>query len=125
MKIGQISLKILLLIAANDAFDTIAQLLMKRGLAHFSTSNSPDTIYVWLGVAVYVLTFFLWMIILREVNLSVALPVGSMSYIVVPMAAMFVLHEHLNCFRWIGIAAIVAGICFLAQSKTHKNEDHV
>jgi drug/metabolite transporter (DMT)-like permease len=137
MKIGQIALRIFFLIIANDTLDTVAQLLMKRGLAHFSINTlfvsgaglfrlgSPDTIFLWLGVVVYALTFFMWMIVLREVDLSVALPIGSMSYIFIPMAAILILHEHMNLFRWVGIVFIVLGICFVSQSKMRKGEHNV
>lgn len=137
MKIGQIALRIFFLIIANDALDTIAQLLMKRGLVHFSINilftsgfnffhlGSPDMIFLWLGVLVYVLTFFMWMIVLREVDLSVALPIGSMSYIIIPMAAILILHEHVNLFRWMGIISIVLGIGFVSQSKMCKGEHNV
>lgn len=137
MKIGQIALRIFFLIIANDTLDTVAQLLMKRGLAHFSINtffvsgvnffylSSPDTIFLWLGIVVYALTFFMWMIVLREVDLSVALPIGSMSYILIPMAAILILHEHVNLFRWVGIVFIVLGVCFVSQSKMHKGEHNV
>ena len=119
MKIGQITLRIFFLIIASDAMDTIAQLAMKRGL------NSPETIFFWIGILIYISTFFLWMTVLREVDLSVALPIGSISYIVVPLAAMFLLHEHVNIFRWIGIMLIVFGIWFVSQSKMGKGDHHV
>jgi len=137
MKIGQIAIRIFFLIIANDTLDTVAQLLMKRGLAHFSINTlfvsgadlfrlgSPDIIFLWFGVVVYALTFFMWMIVLREVDLSVALPIGSISYILIPMAAILILHEHVNIFRWVGIVFIVLGICFVSQSKMRKGKQNV
>ncbi len=128
MKIGQIALRIFFLIIANDVLDTGAQLLMKRGLAsgfNLFHLGSPDMIFLWLGVLVFALTFFIWMVILREVDLSVALPIGSMSYIIIPVVAVLILHEHVNIFRWVGIVFIVLGICFVSQTKMRKREHNV
>ncbi len=129
MKKNHLTLKIFSLIVLNDIVDTIAQLIMKKGLvqtgispvtlsniAEFVTRNISSTL-VWLGVLIYALNFFIWIIILYKIDLSIAMPVGSTSYIFVPLAAILFLHEYVCPIRWIGILCIILGIHFAAQSK--------
>jgi len=129
MKKSHLTFKIFALIVLNDVIDTIAQLLMKRGLVDTGISSvnlgniieftvrNASSVMVWLGVLIYVLNFFVWIVILYRVDLSVAMPVGSTSYIFVPIAAIIFLHEHVSPIRWLGIACIVLGIHFVSQSK--------
>lgn len=128
MKNNGLTLKVFLLIVLNDIGDTIAQLIMKKGLIvtgidnvtvanlfEFS-SRSAQSPLVWMGLVVYIFNFFLWIAILSRVDLSIAMPVGSTSYIFVPLAAMVFLHENVSLIRWVGILLIVAGIHYVSRS---------
>ncbi len=130
MKNNSLTLKVFLLIVLNDIGDTIAQLLMKKGLSHtgidsvninniaeFSSKNAASPL-IWIGIFVFILNFFVWIVILSRVDLSIAMPVGSTSYIFVPIAAMIFLHEHVSLMRWAGIALIIMGIHFVSQSRS-------
>jgi drug/metabolite transporter (DMT)-like permease len=132
VKANHLTLKIFALIILNDMGDTLAQLIMKKGLirtgitsvafaniAEFAIRNA-SSVLVWLGVLVYILNFFVWIIILYKIDLSVAMPVGSFCYIFVPLSAVFFLHEHVSMLRWAGIALIVLGIHFVTQSTKTK-----
>ncbi|HPM42242.1 MAG TPA: EamA family transporter [Candidatus Omnitrophota bacterium] len=129
MKTGHLTLKVFLLIVLNDVGDTIAQFFMKKGLAQtgitcVTFSNIADFLarsigsgLLWLGLAVFALNFFVWIVILYKVDLSIAMPVGSTSYIFVPLVAVFFLGEHISILRWAGITLIVLGIHFVSKSK--------
>jgi drug/metabolite transporter (DMT)-like permease len=129
MRKSHLTFKIFALIVLNDVIDTIAQLIMKRGLVDTGISSvnldniiefavrNTSSVMVWLGVIIYMLNFFVWIIILYRMDLSIAMPVGSTSYIFVPIAAVIFLHEHVSPIRWLGIACIVLGIHFVSQSK--------
>ena len=120
IKIGQLPLKIFLFIVANDLLDTTAQLLMKTGIHHLFNFGNPHFFLFWIGVAIYLFNFFLWMKILSKIDLSVALPLASSSYILIPLAAVFFLHEFVSPIRWLGLVLIVLGIYFVSQSKPSK-----
>lgn len=129
MKIGHLTLKIFILIVLNDLGDTLAQALMKKGLVftgitNVTMSNIAEFVsrgvcspMLWLGILVYVLNFFVWIIILYKVDLSIAMPVGSFSYIFVPLTAIAFFHERIDPLRWLGIVCIMLGIHFVSQSK--------
>ena len=129
MKQNHLTLKILFLIILNDLIDTTAQIFMKKGLAHtginsvnlgniadFAVRNASSG-FLWLGLFIFALNFFVWIVILYKVDLSIAMPVGSFSYIFIPVCAMLFLHEYISPVRWIGIISIVLGIHFVAQSR--------
>jgi len=132
MKSNNITLKILFLIVLNDIGDSVAQLLLKKGfvaggvgpvgfanIGEFIARNSTSP-FVWLGLLVYALNFFIWIIILYRVDLSVAMPVGSTSYIMIPFLAIFFLGEHVSPLRWLGTILIALGIWFVMQSPKHQ-----
>jgi len=124
-----LTLKVFALIVLNDVGDTIANLFMKKGLAEtgiasvglgnlaeFVVRNSSSPL-LWLGILIYALNFFVWIVILYKVDLSIAMPVGSTSYIFVPIVAAVFLHERVSLLRWVAIFLIILGIHFVSQSK--------
>lgn len=131
-KINQLPLKIFLLIILNDLLDTSAQLLMKKGLGlvelnsvmaffhHLIDFSNHGIFLFWLGLAIYLSNFFLWMKILSQIDLSVALPLASSSYILIPIAAVYFLHEFVSPLRWLGLVLIILGITFVSKSKPSK-----
>lgn len=66
------------------------------------------------GLGLYVLGTFTWLILLSRVRLSIAYPMMSISYFLVTILSVVVLHEKV---RWryaiIGLAFIVAGVSFI------------
>ena len=125
---GPLTFKIFLLILLNDLGDSLAQFLMKKGLLQtgveagswqgtiaFLAHNVSSPI-IWMGIIVYALNFFLWIVILSRIDLSVAMPIGSTTYLIIPLLAMFFLKEQVTLTRWFGITLIVVGIYFVSQS---------
>ena len=123
-----LTLKVFLAIVMNDISDSLAQLLMKKGLSntgvdflHFQNigdffSRNASSPLLWLGILIYASNFFIWMIILLKVDLSIALPVGSSSYALIPLLAMIFLKESVPPLRWLGILLIIAGVHFVSKS---------
>ncbi|MBF0511471.1 MAG: EamA family transporter [Candidatus Omnitrophica bacterium] len=124
IKIGQVPLKIFLFLILNDLFDTSAQLLMKKGIHYSFDFAHHDCFFFWVGVSIYIFNFFLWMFILSKINLSVALPLASIGYILIPLASVIFLHEHILPTRWIGLVLIVTGIYFISKSQPKAQDNH-
>jgi len=130
IKINQLSLKVFLFVVVNDLVDTTAQLLMKKGLGnadlntvaayfnHLLNFSHPIIFIFWIGLSLYISNFFLWMKILSKIDLSVALPLACVGYILIPIASVLFLHEHVLPARWLGLILIVLGIYFISQSKS-------
>jgi drug/metabolite transporter (DMT)-like permease len=122
------TLKIFCLILGDNFANSTAQLLMKKGLHHpvadffsfhalfnFILGNIASPM-LWLGISIYAFSFFIWIVILSNVDLSVAMPMASTDYLLVPLLAIIFLHETVSPLRWIGIVTIVLGIYFVSKS---------
>jgi drug/metabolite transporter (DMT)-like permease len=76
--------------------------------------------FLWAGLCSVVLTFVIWSTILSKIDLSVAVPIASFSYILVPLVSIIVLHEKISAIRWLGIFFILAGVIFVSLSSKEK-----
>ncbi len=123
-----LTLNVFLAILMSDVSDSLAQVLMKKGLSavgihliHFQNmadffSRIASSPLVWLGLLVYASNFFIWIIILSKVDLSIALPAGSASYAFIPLLAVVFLHESVTPLRWLGFALIILGVFVVSKS---------
>lgn len=125
-----LTLKIFLAVLLNDTIDALAQVLMKKGLLvpaafslgvhdfiFFITSNAISPL-VWIGIFLYTVNFFVWIAILSQIDLSLAIPLGSTTYLVIPLIAMVFLHEKMTLLRWGGVFLIIAGMYVLSKSRS-------
>jgi len=69
-----------------------------------------------LGTAMQAVYFGLWLAVLSWEDLSVALPLQALSYIVVAFLAQWYLGEHVTPMRWAGICLICAGVALVTRS---------
>ena len=116
MKLGQVSISVFILIIMIDICDTAATLFLKEGSVHF------NIIFLSLGILAYIINFILWMKVLSKVDLSIALPLASASYILVPIISVLFLHEQVGLVRWLAISLIIIGIYFISQSDPVESE---
>jgi drug/metabolite transporter (DMT)-like permease len=75
---------------------------------------------LWAGLLLYIINFFVWITVLSQSDLSVAFPVASISYILVPLLSVVFLHEQTTFKQWAGIFLIVIGITLVIQSDHKK-----
>ena len=128
-KTGGLTLRIFLAIFLNDTVDALAQVLMKKGivggavaswnlhdLVFFVTQNAVSPLVI-AGVILYALNFFLWIIILTKIDLSLAVPLGSTTYALIPFSAVVFLHEKISMMGIAGILCVILGILVLSKSK--------
>lgn len=69
-----------------------------------------------LGTALQAVYFGLWLAVLSWEDLSVALPLQALSYIVVAFLAQWYLGEQVNGMRWAGICLICIGVALVTKS---------
>ena len=128
-KTGSVTLKIFLAIFLNDAIDALAQVLMKKGIVggavtswslhdlfSFVAQNAASPLVI-AGIILYALNFFIWIIILSKIDLSLAVPLGSTTYALIPLSAVIFLHEKIAVMGIVGILCVIFGILILAKSK--------
>ena len=68
------------------------------------------------GTAMLAVFFFLWLAVLSWEDLSVALPLQALNYILVAFLAQYFLHETVTPLRWAGTLLVAAGVALIARS---------
>jgi drug/metabolite transporter (DMT)-like permease len=103
------------------------QVLIKRGLNDFCDLDFSSGLvvaymkiflspFVILGIALYFIAVLFWLYALSKLDLSYAYPFLALTYVLVALASLFFLHEHISILRWIGILAIFFGVILISRS---------
>lgn len=105
-----------------------AQLLLKAGMNRIGefefhlTNVLPIGVQVatnlpiLLGLAAYVVSVLVWMMVLSRVDVSMAYPMVSLGYVINAIAAYFLFAEPLSALRVSGIFVILLGVFLVARS---------
>ncbi|MEG6522889.1 EamA family transporter [Desulfotomaculum sp. 1211_IL3151] len=97
--------------------NTLGVYLVKAGFNQISINGNYLNGRLFLGASLYVVSFFIWMIILKSSNLSTTYPVVvSLSIIFVATCGYVLLHETVTQRQVLGIAMVIMAI-FLIQGK--------
>jgi drug/metabolite transporter (DMT)-like permease len=67
------------------------------------------------GMLVYFVATFFWMHLLGKYDYSRIYPMISMVYIIALLYAVFLFHEHVTIYKWIGTLFIMIGIYFISR----------
>ena len=126
---NRITLKLLLFLISTDFLETFTQYCFKKSaLAESSLliTNPRDAYiflksicfsgFLWLGLGSVFITFIIWSTILSKIDLSVAVPICSFSYILVPLVSIFFLKEQVTLLDWTGILFILIGVIVVSMS---------
>lgn len=121
------SLKLILLILAAEIFICSAQFLFKTGankLKNHSLNTIPGYIAfikaslvlpaVWGGLLLNTLAVVVWILVLALVDLSLAIPLDSVHYVVILLGSHFFLKERLTWDRIAATLFIAGGIALVA-----------
>ena len=118
----------MILILTGVMLNAAAQLLLKigmRAIGHFELTTANiwpiglqivTSLPIIGGIACYVVSILIWLVVLSRVEVSVAYPMVSLGYIVTALAAYFWLGEALEPMRIAGIAIIMVGVWMVAKT---------
>jgi drug/metabolite transporter (DMT)-like permease len=108
---------------------TIGDILLARGmkeLGDLSAMNVKGILNVSLqaltspklvlGTAMLAVFFFLWLAVLSWEDLSVALPMQALNYILVAFLSQYLLHEVVTPMRWAGTVLVAIGVIMITKS---------
>ena len=70
-----------------------------------------------LGLFCYFVQGIFWTLALRHLDLSIAFPLGSLSFVAVAVLSAAILGEVVGGKRWVGIALILAGATLLGTAR--------
>ena len=116
------------LILVSVTLAAIAQVTLKIGVNHVTDANGGElalnadalrqiatTWLVWLGIGIFGLSAVLWIFALSRTSLSFAYPFAALGYVLILLASIVFLHEHVPVLGWVGVGFIVVGIFLIAQ----------
>lgn len=105
-----------------------AQLALKQGMRQigyfaFSLENCGRIFlavaanpYILAGIACYVVSVGVWLLVLSRVEVSFAYPLLSIGYIVTALAGRLFFQESIDVSRWTGILVICLGVWLVTRS---------
>lgn len=104
------------------------QLLFKEGATKldiaFSGPGGPIMLawrmltnpFIFFGLALYAISTFFWIIVLKQKELSLVYPLLASSYILVVLFSIFFRHEPVSLTRWLGVVVISFGVFLITRS---------
>lgn len=125
---GIFLIKVMALVILKDTIESFGDLFFKMGtlstgihnvtmanMLEFASRLTSNP-WLWAGIILYLANFFLWITLLSRVDLSVAFPMSSLTYIIVPLLAIVFLQEKVQPVRWTGIFFIIIGVSLAGRS---------
>lgn len=98
------------------------QLLLKKGMNRykkFRINDFPKLIKnqtVMMGIIAYGASVPLWLLVLKQLDLSYAFPMVSLNYFFIALFSKWIFKEHISKKRWLSIATIVFGVILVSLS---------
>lgn len=96
--------------------NAVAQVILKKAGVKSISWEMFFNKFVWAGAILYVSAFWLWVKIINEMEMGVAIPfmVGIM-YVLTLFAAWYFFEEQITVLKFLGIFLIFLGIIFLVR----------
>jgi len=69
-----------------------------------------------IGTAMLAIFFFLWLAVLSWEDLSVALPMQALNYVLVAFLSQYFLGETVSPLRWAGTVLVCVGVIMITKS---------
>jgi multidrug transporter EmrE-like cation transporter len=114
--------RIIVLILGAVAFSAVGQLLLKAGVRHLGGLGQLEFLFAALrdmrvlsGLAAWAASTMCWLFVLRVAPLSRAYLLSSLTYVLIPVASLYVFGEQLRRLHVAGMVLILMGIvCLLS-----------
>jgi multidrug transporter EmrE-like cation transporter len=120
---------VLAVLIVSVGFATAGQLTLKKAMERIGpigtaqVNDASDTILrmikeplLWTGLFLFGISALFWLVVLSQIDLSLAYPVVGLSYVLIVGFSKLVLHEHVPTTRWIGVIVVAAGIAVIGWS---------
>ena len=110
----------MVLVLAAVAFSVVGQLFLKSGAQHlaglrhlgFLLAAARD-VRVLSGLAAWAASTLCWLNVLRVAPLSRAYGLSSLTYVLIPLASVYVFGEQIRRLHAVGMVLIIIGIACL------------
>jgi len=121
-------IKTIILIIVAEIWNTLGQVLYKKGANDFShkpLKNIRNVLdfcasilksrLIVLGFISMVISLFVWVLALANADLSFVFPMGSINYIFILLATRIFLNEKLDRMKLIGTSIIIVGLFLIGR----------
>ncbi len=112
--------KTVVLILGAVVFSVVGQLFLKSGAQHLSATDRFDFLFaaardhhVLSGLAAWIASTICWLYVLRVVPLSRAYGLTSLTFVLVPLASVYVFGEQVRRLHGVGTVLILIGVACL------------
>ena len=79
-----------------------------------------------LGLLCYGLSFLLWMLIVSETNLTIAMPLSvAIVNTLVVVGSCLILKEKITLMQWVGIFIIIFGVCIMTWGGKRWKKEYI
>jgi multidrug transporter EmrE-like cation transporter len=98
------------------AVNAVAQIFLKKAdIKEFNFSVLTNK-FVWAGALLYVGAFWLWVKVVNELELSIAVPLMTgIMYVLVVFSAWYFFKESITMLKFLGICLVAFGVFFLTK----------
>jgi len=102
---------------------SVGQTIVKFGAVRINESKDIFIILLLaIGYMFLILRGFVWIFILRKMDLIIAYPFISLTYIIILLISYFVFKEQINIFQILGSLIIISGIIFITVGNIKNKE---
>jgi drug/metabolite transporter (DMT)-like permease len=99
----------ILLVIVSTSLEGFGQVFLKK-----STRATPlRRLWLALGIAAFSSEAVTWTGALRHLDVSIAFPMGGLSYVAVTILSTLMLGERVTNPRWLGVSFIIVGAALL------------
>jgi multidrug transporter EmrE-like cation transporter len=112
--------KTLLLILGAVVFSALGQLFLKSGARNLSGVDrlefllaAAQDMRVLLGIVAWAASTVCWLYVLRVAPLSQAYMLSSLTYVLIPVASIYVFGEQIRRLHAVGMVLIILGVACL------------
>ena len=81
-----------------------------------STMKLALSVPFLIAICLFASGFFFWMYALARIDLSLAYPTVSSSYVIIALASMYLFNEQVPLTRWLGMGIITIGIIVMYRN---------
>lgn len=114
--------KTIVLILGAVAFSAVGQLFLKSGAQHLAPLGRLEFLlaaarngHVLSGLVAWIASTLCWLYVLRVAPLSIAYGLTSLTYVLIPLASVYVFGEQIRRLHVVGMVLIIMGIaCVLS-----------
>ncbi|GAC1043946.1 EamA family transporter [Rhizobium sp. No.120] len=114
---------------AVPVLNTLFQFFIKLGAEQMNNGGAESWLWqalssYWIlaAIVVEIVTFFIWMNVLAELDLSRAFPLSGISYVLIIATGWFVFGERIVALQVVGSGSILLGVWLIAGANVVPEE---